>query len=167
MNDWGQYLAGDGGTLAKNTGTPAIDMARKIISRRYKKILKAGREITAKTPDEKLHRLRIQGKKLRYSLEFFASLFPKKEIRHVIKQLKRLQENLGDFNDLSVQQDMLHQYLKSLRLGSRRNFELATAIGGLLTNLYHEQCQIRKDFIATFSRFSSRENVTLFKKLFN
>ncbi|HID69648.1 MAG TPA: CHAD domain-containing protein [Desulfobacterales bacterium] len=167
INEWRQYLNGDGGSSAEDTDTPAIDIARRIIFRRYKKILRAGREIAPETPDENLHRLRIQGKKLRYSLEFFASLFPNNEIKNVIKQLKRLQNNLGDFNDLSVQQDMLHQYLKELKPGSRRNFELATAIGGLLTNLYHEQCRVRKNFLSTFSRFSSGRNVALFNKLFN
>ncbi len=167
ITDWSQYLDGESRIPANNTDTPAIDMARKIIYRRYKKIITSGRKITPETPDENLHSLRIQGKKLRYSLEFFASLFPKKEIKHVIKQLKRLQDNLGDFNDLSVQQDMLHQYLRELSPGSRRNFELATAIGGLLTNLYHEQCRVRKDFISTFNSFSSRKNITLLKKLFN
>jgi len=167
ISEWSQYLDGENHIPANNTDTPAIDMACAIIFRRYKKILKSGKKITPETPDEKLHRLRIQGKKLRYSLEFFASLFPKKEIKHVIKQLKRLQDNLGDFNDLSVQQDMLHQYLRELRPGSRKNFELATAIGGLLTNLYHEQCLVRKKFTTTFSRFSSRKTVVQFKKLFN
>lgn len=164
--DWKQYLEKDNHEPAENSNTPAIDIARQIIIRRYQKILQAGGSITPETPDEKLHRLRIQGKKLRYSLEFFASLFPKKEIKHAIKQLKRLQDNLGDFNDLSVQQDMLYQYLRELRPGSRKNFELATSIGGLVTNLYHEQCLVRKDFLSTFSRFSSRKNVALFKKLF-
>ena len=167
ISEWSQYLDNAGRIPANNTDMPAIDMARKIIFCRYKKILRSGKKITPETPDENVHRLRIQGKKLRYSLEFFASLFPKKEIKHVIKQLKRLQDNLGDFNDLSVQQEMLHQYLKELRPGSRKNFELATAIGGLLTNLYHEQCRVRKDFTTTFNSFSSRKNIALLKKLFN
>ncbi len=166
INEWRQYLEEDG-TPAANADVPVIDLACKIISRRYKKIMKDGIVITPATPDENLHRLRIQGKKLRYSLEFFASLFPEDEINKIIKQLKQLQNNLGTFNDLSVQQDMLHNYLDGLRPGSRKNFELATAIGGLLTNLYHEQHRVRDDFFSTFNRFSNKKNVALFNKLFN
>ncbi len=166
INEWRHYLEKDG-TAAANAEMPVIDLARKTIVRRYKKIMKAGMVITPATPDENLHRLRIQGKKLRYSLEFFASLFPKDEKNKIIKQLKQLQNNLGTFNDLSVQQDMLHNYLGGLRPGSRKNFELATAIGGLLTNLYHEQHRVRDDFFSTFNRFSSKKNVALFNKLFN
>ena len=167
INEWRQYLEDEDSALATGADVPVIDLARKIISRRYKKIIKDGMQITSTTPDEKIHRLRIQGKKLRYSLEFFASLFPEDEINRVVKQLKRLQNNLGDFNDLSVQQDMLHRYLDGLRPGSRKNFELATAIGGLLTNLYHEHCRVRKNFISTFNRFNSKKNVALFRKLFS
>ncbi|NOQ47449.1 MAG: CHAD domain-containing protein [Desulfobulbaceae bacterium] len=167
INEWQQYLEGDDDISAANADVPVIELARKIISRRYKKILKDGMVIIPATPDENLHRLRIQGKKLRYSLEFFASLFPEDEINLVIKQLKGLQNNLGEFNDLSVQQDMLHGYLDGLRPGSRKNFMLATAIGGLLTNLYHEQHRVREDFFSIFNRFSSKKNVDLFNKLFN
>jgi len=166
IHEWRQYLEEDG-TAAADADMPVIDLARKTISRRYKKIMKEGMMITPATPDENLHRLRIQGKKLRYSLEFFTSLFPKNDMEKIIKQLKQLQNNLGTFNDLSVQQDMLHDYLDGLRPGSRKNFELATAIGGLLTNLYHEQHRVRENFFLTFNRFSSKKNVVLFNKLFN
>lgn len=166
MKEWQLYLENDDGVFAADADVPVIDLARKIIFRRYKKIMKAGMMITLTSPDENLHRLRIHGKKLRYSLEFFASLFPEDEINRVIKQLKRLQNNLGDFNDLSVQQNMLHHYLDGLRPGSRKNFELATAIGGLLTNLYHEQCRVRENFFTTFNRFNNKKNVALFRRLF-
>lgn len=166
-DEWEQYLEGNDETPAENADTPVIDIARKTIFRRYKKIMKDGMAISELTPDENLHRLRIQGKKLRYSLEFFASLFPKAKITRAIKQLKRLQNNLGDFNDLSVQQEMLHHYLNELRPSSRKNFELATAIGGLLTNLYHEQNRKREDFHSIFDRFSSSKNVALYNELFN
>lgn len=167
IRSWQQYLATDDNTRVADADIAVIDIAQKTIFRRYKKIIKDGMAISSDTPDEDLHRLRIQGKKLRYNLEFFSSLFPKNDIKLLIKQLKRLQDNLGTFNDLSVQQDMLQQYLGELQPGSRKNFELAVAIGGLLTNLYHEQHQVRDDFSLTFKRFSNPKNMALFNKLFN
>ncbi|HDK43275.1 MAG TPA: CHAD domain-containing protein, partial [Desulfobacteraceae bacterium] len=124
------------------------------------------RAIKPSSSDKKMHRLRIHCKKLRYSLEFFASLFPPADIRTVINQLKKLQNNLGAFNDLSVQQEMLHQYLARLRPGSGRNQQLASAIGGLLTSLHHEQQQVREAFFSKFRRFARSENTGLYKKLF-
>ena len=120
MSDWHAYLNGDipddSSALAMR---PIGEYAREIIFRRFKRVIKKGRRIGADSPDDYLHRLRIHCKKLRYSLEFFASLFPKKEVGRGIRQLKRLQGQLGDFNDLSVQQDMLHDYLSAIRTGSK------------------------------------------------
>ena len=167
VTGWDEYLRSDDPTPSADADKPVIDLARRIIHRRFRRLLKDGLAIGADSPDEDLHRLRIQGKKLRYSLEFFRSLFPEQEMDTVIRQLKRLQNNLGDFNDLSVQQEMLTRYLRGLRPGSRKNMELAAAIGGLLTNLFHEQHRVRERFGKTFARFSSRKNVALFKKLFH
>jgi CHAD domain-containing protein len=89
-----------------------------VIYKRYRRIVKKGSKISETTPDEKLHELRIDCKKLRYLLEFFTSLFPENEMKKLVKQLKQLQENLGDFNDLSVQQEFLVNHLG--RLNHRR-----------------------------------------------
>ncbi len=140
--------------------------ADKIIRKRYKRILRDGQKIHADSPDEDLHRLRIQGKKLRYCLEFFSSLYSKKEMKQLIKQLKLLQNNLGLFNDLSVQQEMLNSYLAVLHLDSKKAKKTRAAIGGLLTNLYREQQQVRTEFEAAFSKFSSKENTELYRCLF-
>ncbi|MGB5686853.1 MAG: CHAD domain-containing protein [Candidatus Electrothrix sp.] len=165
IKDWGKYLRQKKKTeVAKKT--PAIGMlANKIINKRFERVLQDGRAIDADSPDEDLHRLRIQGKKLRYCLEFFSSLYPAKEMKLLIKQLKALQNNLGLFNDLSVQQDMLNTYLAGLKPGSGKAKKMGAAIGGLLTNLYHEQQQVRTEFEAAFRCFSSQENIDLYEKL--
>lgn len=164
IKDWKKYLG------KEQTGTENVPLigsiANKIIRKRFQRVLHDGRAIDADSPDESLHRLRIQGKKLRYCLEFFSSLYPAKEMKRLIRQLKNLQNNLGLFNDLSVQQDMLNEYLGGLKPGSGKAKKTGAAIGGLLTNLYHEQQQIRSEFEQTFRRFSSEENIMLYKELF-
>ncbi len=167
IGDWRAYLdGGEDNELSGNSDEPVDLYARKIIYRRYSRILKKGRAIGSSSPDDAFHRLRIQCKKLRYSLEFFASLFPPKAMRRVIKQLKGLQTNLGGFNDLSVQQDMLQNYLATIRPGSKKNQNLAVAIGGLLTALHHEQKEVRSQFVTTFKKFSGSKNSKRFVKLF-
>ncbi|BCO08457.1 CHAD domain-containing protein [Desulfolithobacter dissulfuricans] len=166
VSSWREYLQSDREEEPAAAGMPVTDFARQIIYRRYRRVMKDGRAITDRSPDESLHRLRIQCKKLRYALEFFTSLFPEEDMTRVIKQLKKLQNNLGDFNDLSVQQDMLRRHLAELRTGSRKNLQLAAALGGLLTNLYHEQERVRKRFATTFQRFGDSDNTALFKRLF-
>lgn len=166
LSEWNKFLQQDEVESSKNSEISVIIPARKIIYQRYKKIIKEGNTIQPLSPDIKLHDLRIECKKLRYCLEFFMSLFPKKDIAKVMKQLKKLQTNLGDYNDLSVQQRMLLEYLNTLRSGSRRNIYLAASIGGLLTNLYHEQLGVRQNFSVAFQYFAEEKNTLLFQKLF-
>ena len=167
IKDWGKYLRQKKQTeVAKKA--PAIGrLASKIICKRFERVLRDGRAIDADSPDESLHRLRIQGKKLRYCLEFFSALYPAKEMKRLIKQLKALQNNLGLFNDISVQQDMLNSYLAGLKPSSSKAKRKGAAIGGLLTNLYHEQQQVRTEFEAAFRCFSSQENISLYEELFS
>lgn len=167
VSDWQTILDG---SLAmgpsKNADRPIEPFARTIIFQRYKRIIKKGRAIHAESPDERLHQLRIQCKKLRYSLEFFTSLFPEKEMARVIRQLKKLQNLLGDFNDLSVQQEMLDEYLRTIRTGSKKSVRLAAALGGLQTVLGREKKEVRERFETVFGHFSCSKYQHLFAKLF-
>lgn len=48
---------------------------------------------------EQLHRMRIQGKRLRYTLEILVDLGMNGRMRDVLKQLRRIQNQLGAIND--------------------------------------------------------------------
>jgi CHAD domain-containing protein len=48
-----------------------------------------------------LHRLRIAIKRLRYTVEFFAPLFPRKAVRAYLDRMMALQEDLGLLNDVA------------------------------------------------------------------
>jgi CHAD domain-containing protein len=64
------------------------------------------------------HKLRIQTKKLRYATEFFGGLFAGKRASRRRKQfrsaLERLQDGLGDLNDIAVHEERIEA------LGTRR-----------------------------------------------
>jgi CHAD domain-containing protein len=98
--------------------------------------------------------LRIKGKKLRYLLEFFKSYYDDAQLDRVVKHMKRLQDNLGDFNDLSVQKQMLGARLDALRSKNLQTIRLAAALGGLIALLSSRHKQVRSRFDATFERFS-------------
>lgn len=51
---------------------------------------------------QRLHALRIQTKKLRYSAEFFSSLYDAKKVKSYLDTLGRIQDLLGEINDISV-----------------------------------------------------------------
>jgi CHAD domain-containing protein len=145
---------------------PIIDVAKAAIYRRYRRIAKKGRRINGSTPDEKLHELRKDCKKLRYLLEFFSSLFPKKQMKKLIKRLKQLQDNLGEFNDLSIQQDFLIDYLNSIKPQTAQVVKLSAAIGGLIVRLAAAHQKVRNQFLSAFETFNTPENHKRFKTLF-
>ena len=169
MNDWEAYIQEppEDTPDAANAALPVIDLAKSRIYKRYRSILKEGNAITDSSPDDALHNLRINCKKLRYLLEFFSSLFPKKEIGVIVKQLKRLQDNLGSFQDLCVQSDTLMAYSSDPFFSGPENHKALLAIGCLIGKLDVEKLAVRNAFAKTFEAFSSRDNQVRFKNLFN
>jgi CHAD domain-containing protein/inorganic triphosphatase YgiF len=61
---------------------------------------------------ERLHRLRIAAKGLRYTLEFFGDVLGK-EAETMITEFKILQDHLGDLHDAVVAIDLLGSYLQT------------------------------------------------------
>jgi len=134
---------------------PIIDIARKRIGRRYRKARRLGMSIDDKTPDDRVHDLRIECKKLRYLLEFFQPILPRREVAALVKQLKKLQNTLGEFNDLAVQQQSLHNYLAGKEGLNGNTADVAMSIGGLVSALYQKQRAVRRHVRTAFDRFAS------------
>nr|WP_254438726.1 CHAD domain-containing protein [Ruegeria arenilitoris] len=150
-----------------NAELRAYDYARSLIWKRYRKVCKLARGITPKTPDEAVHELRIDCKKLRYLMEFFAPLFDKSDFKMLIKPLKKMQDNLGLFNDYSVQQEALLNFVSTQSdARNRTSAPLAMAVGGLIAVLDQRQKAERDHVIANFRHFDSPETQNLFRALF-
>jgi len=66
-------------------------------------------------PIERLHMLRIEFKKLRYTLEYFREVLGKRAF-DVIADVKLLQDHLGDLNDAQVATQILTEFIASLEL---------------------------------------------------
>jgi CHAD domain-containing protein len=152
--------------VAANAALPIVELARKRIYKRYRRVIKDGDYILTHTQDELLHALRIECKKLRYLMEFFSSLFPRKKMTRLIKQLKRLQDNLGEFNDLSVQQEYLMHMAEELPLDDAGSRKALVATGYLVENLGYKQKRVKANFADTFTEFASPANQALFRRLF-
>jgi len=113
-----------------------------------------------------LHVLRIHCKKLRYLMEFFSSLFPPKKINTLIDQLKKLQDNLGDFNDLRIQREYLLNIIEELPIAHQQSKKTLAAIGSLIGALVNEKQAVKDAFAKTFTDFTSPANQGLFRELF-
>jgi CHAD domain-containing protein len=123
------------------------------IFRSYRRIVKIERSLGEDTPDEAMHQVRIQCKRLRYMIEFFSELLPAEQTESIEKQLRRLQTTLGLFNDYSIQQRALFQYWERKRKKSGNHEELAFALGGLVAVLNKAQQDERDRFHQTLDEF--------------
>ena len=149
-----------------NAEVPVFELASRKIDKQYRDIVKAGNRILENCDDEKLHKLRIQCKKLRYLIQFFANLFPSKKISILVEQLKKLQDMLGKHNDLSIQVNYLLEVSRKMPANLSRLKKTLVAIGSLIGKLETERQSVRESFTKTFTLFSSPQNQKLFRDLF-
>ena len=153
------------GTAHEPTPAAGLSMgplAFRRIRKRYRKIRAIAAEIGAETPDEAVHRLRIECKKLRYLMEFFNELVPREEGAEMLRMLRRLQNRLGEFNDASVQQKSLMTYWE--HTGCKA--DIALGVGGLVTILYQRQQQARGLIEQALEGFCDGATAALFKRTF-
>jgi len=151
---------------AANAARPVREVADERIWKMYRRVLKEGRAIGDDSPAEDLHELRKSCKKLRYLLEFFQSLYPRKRVRALVKVLKVLLDNLGNFQDLEVQahslQDLAAQAAKEQKIGT----DTMLAMGALIGGLTERQQDARDHFARIFAGFDTPEHRDQFKGLF-
>jgi len=139
-----------------------IEVAGPRILKAFERIRKRGAAVEPAAAAELLHRLRIDGKKLRYLLEFFAALFASKTVSRCIKELKRLQDILGEFNDTKVQLDLINEFSRTTSSASASN-----DVMNQLTNAISErQSALRIEFIDRFTSFAGQDNRRLYEKTF-
>src|SRR5262249_18158806 len=97
--------------LVRSRGEGPIEVfAAEQLRRQWRKVRKRGKQL-AQLNANKRHRLRIQVKKLRYAAQFFSELFRDNKARRRQKKfmsaLKRLQDGLGDLNDIVVDKRLI------------------------------------------------------------
>jgi len=130
----------------------ALSAAR--ILKVYRRILAEGRAIGDRSPPESLHDLRKTCKRLRYLLEFFRDLHPAKAVERTIARLKRLQDNLGEFQDVQVQRAVLEEF----REHAEASLDAAAidAIDRQCASLAKREAKTRTAFAARFAAYDSK-----------
>jgi len=109
---------------------------------------------------EQFHALRIEFKKLRYTVEFFREVLGE-ESKLVINDLKMIQDHLGDLNDAHVATQILRDFLTvwekeqdQLPVAQRRSPEPILAY---LTFRYNELQRLMQSFQETWQHFNRPE----------
>ena len=168
IRNWRNFLeqpVNERSTL-KNAGRPVIEVASERIWRVYRNAIKEGNAITTESPAEALHDLRKTCKKLRYLMEFFQSLYPSGDIKELIRTLKTLQDNLGNFQDYEVQVSTLKTFSHQMVAESTVSPDTLLAMGMLIDGLERRQRQAHEEFSGRYAGFSQQDNQNRFRKLF-
>jgi CHAD domain-containing protein len=143
---------------------PVRELASQKIRKAYRRMRRRGLELGENPPLEDLHRLRIDGKKLRYLLEFFRSLYEETAIEPLVEQLKLLQDILGGINDVRVQQRRLLEFAHRRELAGQ--VETLLAMGRLAGALQQRQDRLRDDLASVFPGFAGPEGRSRYNSLF-
>lgn len=166
--DWAEFLTGHGAEVSPpDAGLPVAEVAGRRIRKVLRRALREGEAIGNDSPPEDLHELRKTCKKLRYLLEFFQSLYPPRKVARLIKALKSLQDNLGDFQDLQVQSAALQKFAEQMAAEGEVPPRSLLAMGMLIEGLQHRQGQARDEFAGRFAEFSRKKNLRLFDEIFS
>jgi CHAD domain-containing protein len=104
LRSWqkGEVLAGWKTMLQRSArGARSLQQARLELPDLAGEFLQAGNDaVQRKAPYQRLHRCRLLGKRLRYTIEMFGTeMFGLKEFRRRLNMMKELQDHLGGLND--------------------------------------------------------------------
>ncbi len=102
---------------------------------------------------ERLHSLRILSKKLRYSAEFFATLYDRQRTKPFLAALSEVQEVLGQINDVAVAHRLLGDIAALPELSTHQE-AIALAKGWIAHDLSHQFTALKKT-IQRFNRQSA------------
>ena len=139
---------------SENALVPIGALSATCILKVYRRILAEGRAIGDDSPAESLHDLRKTCKRLRYLLEFFRDLHPAKPVERTIARLKRLQNNLGTYQDVQVQRAVLEEF----RERARASLD-AVAVGVIddqCATLAERERKTRAEFAARFASYDTK-----------
>ncbi len=149
-----------------NAGRPVTRVASERIWRIYRRAIREGDAITPESPAEDLHELRKTCKKLRYLMEFFQSLYPGNEIKSLVRVLKSLQDNLGNFQDYEVQVATLKNFSHQMVAEGKVPPDTLLAMGMLIDGLERRQHQAREEFAGRYAGFAAQDHQDRFRNLF-
>jgi CHAD domain-containing protein len=150
--DWPQALTAAAAGRARPTVGP---LASSRIARAHRRVIRDGSAITATSPPESLHELRKRCKELRYLLEFFGSLYDPGEHWRTVRDMKALQDCLGEFQDTQVQHEELRAFAAQMMAERSAPATTLLAMGEIAAGLAARQREARSEFAGRFRDFAS------------
>jgi CHAD domain-containing protein len=152
-SEWREALAAAAASRARPT---VARLAAARIARAHRRVIRDGSAISPASPPESLHDLRKRCKELRYLLEFFASLYDPAEHWQAVRELKALQDCLGEFQDTQVQREEIRAFAAQMMEERAAPAATLLAMGEIAAGLAARQRQARVEFAGRFRDFASK-----------
>ncbi len=127
------------------------EAARRDIYKSASRMIERGDRIIAESLIEKLHKLRIEAKHLRYLLDFFSVAQPVRW-KEPIAELEIIQDLLGWHQDAIMSQERLEAYHDSLPTAGN-DCELRLSIDRLISTENERMVKCRRRFPEDWARF--------------
>jgi CHAD domain-containing protein len=163
MSDWRTALEQ---VAADGDGGPAVAaLARQRIEQAFRNVVRRGKRIAADSPSEQVHELRKRCKELRYLLEVFRPLCADAPYRPLIKELKALQDTLGEFQDGEVQREAVREFAALMMEQGAAPPATVLAMGELAAQLDAHQLNARSALVGRLQPFLAEENRARVKAL--
>jgi CHAD domain-containing protein len=151
-HDWRAVLA-DVHPARKRPSVGQLAEAK--IAAACRKALRSGQLITAASPPESLHDLRKRCKELRYLVEMFSSLYDPAQRWQAVRELKALQDCLGEFQDAEVQRAEIRAFAEQMLAARSAPAATLLAMGEIAAGLALRQRRARSTFDDRFADFAS------------
>jgi len=157
LPDWRHYLEGFAGRHAPrmNSAPYALDAANDALRRLHGRLLRHGARCGVGTYSPVLHELRKDGKKLRYLLEAFRTLYPPEDVDEVVRRLRKLQGVLGDIVDYHVQRAWLRQWQQEFLARPDTEPQSLVAMSELGLELDRLELEAQMGFVRRFEQFAA------------
>jgi CHAD domain-containing protein len=160
--NWTDYLESNEFATGKGSEQKISKYATKRLARVYKTVLAEGSTIGPSSSVELFHKLRKSCKKLRYLLEMFGGIYPSGKVKVLIKELKKLQDDLGELQDLEVHAEILQTFLAQETSNQENNPAPANPIQQLIDRMHARKQILMENFHEKFSFFASKRDKKLF-----
>jgi len=158
MSDWSIYLQqtlaelDSGDQPLKRACLPMQTVANEAVSKSYLKIVRLAAGCNNSMSIAVLHKLRKSYKKLRYLLEIFTEIFPVKERKQIMRELKTLQGKLGLLQDTEVQLDILKSSVAQIE--DRLDKSNKKAIREMIRHIKNKRKKARINAVESINKFT-------------
>ena len=163
LSDWRAEL--DAVVADTQDGPTVAALARERLSLAYRRAARRGRRLTADSPSDDVHALRKRCKELRYLLEVFKPVSAPAPHKALLKELKSLQDTLGDFQDGEVQREAVRDFAAAMMEQGAAPPETVLAMGEMAAQLDAHQLNARAALAGRLQPFLADENRARVKAL--